>query len=211
MVGTICPAGGRTHQRQLLRRVYDSATFLIGSCIGGVALGSLLGVASEVVVTPYVGVTGVAGAGLLVLALTVFIEESVLKVSLPSISRQVSASWWTTYGARLAAVGWGLQLGTGCLTRVSWGGYYAAVVLALLVAMPYSILTMGAYGLIRGLQPIHALWRLKLSGDKDFFFSIQRFPNPTNIGTTHKPGGSDPSAYWHTYVRGASGVLNEHQ
>lgn len=157
MVGTITtPVGG---ERTEVIRWRDATLLLVGSGLGGAALGSLLGAIGG---TPVAG--SILSSTLLLLVLAMLgiagARETLglMRLRVWSPGRQVQAEWWGKYNTGAVSLLWGMQLGAGILSRFHTYGLYALVGLSLLtqnVALGAAL--MAGYGLARGVQPLLSL------------------------------------------------------
>lgn len=148
MVATISPVvhGGRN-------RNYWSAIALhtLGATASAALLGALLGAAGWLLGAPW------GSAGLLVVAVLAAIyaarELFNLPIPLPDMDRQVP-DWWRTYFSRnVAAFLYGLGLGVGFLTYLSFGTLVPVAAAAVISSSPVTgALLLGTFGLMRGLS-----------------------------------------------------------
>jgi MFS family permease len=147
MLGSITPLGERARGR---RWGVTVAAYVIGSALGGVVIGSVLGalgsmVASGLGVRSRLLVIGVAAA------VGVIIEADVVGLRLPSVARQVNEEWMTRYRGWVYGAGFGLQLGLGVVTVVTTSAVYAALLAALLTGTVAGGLIVGTtFGFVRG-------------------------------------------------------------
>jgi hypothetical protein len=147
MLGSITPLGERARGR---RWGVTVAAYVIGSALGGVVIGSVLGalgsvVASGLGVRSRLLVIGVAAA------VGVVIEADVVGLRLPSVARQVNEEWMTRYRGWVYGAGFGLQLGLGVVTVVTTSAVYAALLAALLTGTVAGGLIVGTtFGFVRG-------------------------------------------------------------
>lgn len=156
MVATICPVGDGT--RSVGNRTLDAVVFLLGCVGGGLIVGLSLASLGEFTVRPLMNDLSIAAVIAMVAALALALEVGGVKVELPALRRQVPATWRNLYGARLAAAGWGMQLGAGFLTYVTWPGFYVALVSTLFLGLPFGPVILALYALLRGLQPLYGLF-----------------------------------------------------
>jgi len=121
MLGSITPLGERGRGSRWLLTV---TAYVIGSTLGGAAIGSLLGLAgssfaSRTAVTVRLAVLAVAVlAGLLV-------DLGAFGLRLPTVPRQVDEGWRGGYRGWVWGFGFGIQLGTGVVTVVTTSTVYA--------------------------------------------------------------------------------------
>ncbi|MDP8958721.1 MAG: DUF4407 domain-containing protein [Actinomycetota bacterium] len=153
MLSSITPLGERGRQR---RWGITASSYLLGSALGGAALGSSLGLAGSLL-------PGFAPrtTALLLAALCLLTGAADLGlVPLPSPRRQVNEDWLDQYRGWVVGLGYGFQLGLGVVTIVTTGTLYLVAVLAWLSGSWAAGAAMGAtFGLVRAL-PILALRRV---------------------------------------------------
>lgn len=144
MLSSIHPFGERArHQRYGTTAI----AFLIGSLIGGLALGSLLAVPAAVVgelgTLPHVAMT----------LLVVVAAWELLRLPVPSMARQVNEDWLTQYRGWVYGLGFGIQLGVGFATYVKSSLTYGVALAAVLYGSPsVAFFAGGMFGLVRGLS-----------------------------------------------------------
>lgn len=145
MLSSIHPLGERSRRQ----RFWLTATaYLLGSTLGGGALGTLLGLVGGWLApggtTALVMLAAVAAAGLLH-------DVGPAGVHLPTPHRQVDENWLTTYRGWVYGLGFGAQLGVGVATIVTTGLVYLTWAAALLSGGATTGLAIGAtFGAIRG-------------------------------------------------------------
>jgi hypothetical protein len=125
--------------------------YITGSVIGGAALGLALGVIGGYVSQPLGLSAGVALAALAaVIAAGVALDLGVFGARLPTVRRQVNEEWLHRYRGWVYGLGFGVQLGVGFSTVVTFSAVYGAFAAALLSASPRAGLLIGAtFGLFR--------------------------------------------------------------
>lgn len=148
MVETIAPVvhGGRNRSYW---RSY--ALYLGGTTLSGAAFGALLGALGSVLAAPW----GRAGAiALAAIALLYSARELLrLPIPLPDLDRQVPDWWRTFFSKETAAFLYGIGLGIGILTFLSFGTYVAIIVASVASGDPLAgALLCGLFGLARGLS-----------------------------------------------------------
>jgi hypothetical protein len=148
MVETIAPVvhGGRNRRYWTATALHAAGATLSASLFGG-ALGGLGGLIGA----PW------GDVGLLVLVTVALIyavrELFRLPIPLPDLDRQVPEWWRTFFSRNVAAFFYGLGLGIGFLTFLSFGTYVAVAVAALVSGeAALGALVCGAFGLARGLS-----------------------------------------------------------
>ncbi|HEX8093590.1 hypothetical protein [Jatrophihabitans sp.] len=126
--------------------------FVLGSVLGGVALGSASGLLA-LVLRPLAD-HRVAALWIAVLACLVALaaDRRLAGFQLPLHPRQVNELWLTRYRRWLYAAGFGAQIGIGFATYIMTAATYLVVALAALTGSPALALACGTvFGLVRGL------------------------------------------------------------
>lgn len=147
MVTTIDPVvhGGRNQR-------YAAAVFLhvAGATGAAAAFGAVLGALGALVGAPWD-----AGLGIVVVVAGIYVvrEATGLPVPLPDRRRQVPEWWRTFYSPPVAALLYGLGLGIGFMTFLTFGTFVAVAVAALVSGSPGTgVLLCAPFGLARGLS-----------------------------------------------------------
>jgi hypothetical protein len=149
MISAINPLSERSRGN---RYWLTAAWFVLGSVLGGVALGSAAGVLA-VLLRPLAD-HRVAATWIAVLACLVALaaDRRLGGFQLPLHPRQVNELWLTRYRRWLYAAGFGVQIGVGFATYIMTAATYLVVALAALTGSPALALATGAvFGLVRGL------------------------------------------------------------
>jgi len=181
MVQTITPVvhGGRRG-----RWIGSVAAYTVGALVSAAALGAVLAVLGRALGAPWgsAGLWAVAA----VAALFAVRELFGVPIPLPNLHRQVPDWWRTFFSPPVAALLYGLGLGIGFLTYISFG---TLVAVAAAAAVSGSALTgallVGAFGLARGLSVLVA-WpgttepRLARVVDRIDVLGASRVPALTN-------------------------------
>lgn len=146
MVETIAPVvhGGRN-------RSYWTTVILhtLGATLSASLLGAFLGGIGEVLGGPW-GAGGLIALAAIALLYAVR-ELFSLPIPLPDLDRQVPAWWRSFFSKNVAAFLYGMGLGIGFLTYLSFGTYVAVTVGAFLSGdLLTGMLICGAFGLARG-------------------------------------------------------------
>lgn len=148
MIGKITPLVQVAGRRTWLRAVVGH---LIGATLSASALGLALGTGGLALGLnrwgPAIGLVG--GTIFLVCA---FWDARIIRWVRPSLHRQTPAWCLCTFGPMWGGFAWGVDLGLGWTTHVTFSGYYGLVLWALLGANPIAgTLVLGTYGLGRAL------------------------------------------------------------
>jgi MFS family permease len=179
MLSSISPLG---EQARASRWWVTTATYVLGSLLGGLALGGLSGALGALVPGSWRSsswVLGLAGALLLVgLALDLRVGGLVL----PSWRRQVDEQWLTRYRGWVYGVGFGTQLGFGLVTIITSSTTYAVVLLAMLTGSPAAGLVIGGvFGLVRALPSV-LMAGVRDRGELHRLFSrLERWTNTADV------------------------------
>lgn len=93
------------------------------------------------------GYWAVLGASALLLLLR---DLEIVRFPLPELRRQTRGAWYREFGPKSAAMLWGLDLGSGLTTFISFSGYWLIVLAgALGGSIGYSVLMLVAYAIGR--------------------------------------------------------------
>ena len=146
MLGSITPLGERGRGSRWWLTV---TAYLVGSTLGGVAIGGGLGLIGSSIASR----TPVA-ARLAVLAVAVLtgllVDLGVFGLRLPTVRRQVDEGWRAGYRGWVWGFGFGIQLGAGVVTVVTTSTVYAAWLAAGLSGGAVAGAAIGAtFGLVR--------------------------------------------------------------
>ena len=152
MVETIAPVvhGGRNKSYWL-----TVAAHTFGATLSGALFGALLGAAGRLLGAPW----GVAGSLALATAAGLYLIREALKVPvpLPDLDKQVPDWWRTFYSPPVAGLLYGVGLGIGFLTFLSFGTYVAVAVGAAVAGDAlFGALLLGLFGFSRGLSVLMA-------------------------------------------------------
>jgi hypothetical protein len=119
MLGSMSPLGERARNSKWLRTV---GYYFVGSMVGGLVLGGLLG--SFGAVLP-LGSRSRAGSVAFFAIAAALLESDVLGLELPTPHRQVDDQWLYRYRPWVYGLGFGVQLGLGVVTIVeTWAMYF---------------------------------------------------------------------------------------
>ena len=157
MLTSITPLGERGRAG---RWPVTVAAYVLGSCLGGLAVGALAGLLGQLLPLER-GPVGTAATALLaaVAVLALLVELRVLPQP-PTWQRQVDEDWLHRYRGWVYGVGFGAQLGAGLVTIVTSTSLYVALLLALLTgSVPGGAAVGLVFGLVRAL-PVLALGRV---------------------------------------------------
>ncbi len=142
------------------RRSYRIAAALhgLGASLSGALLGLALGVAGAVSGAPWGGVGYVIVA---VVAALYFAREALgLPIPLPDLRRQVPEWWRTFFSPPVAALLYGIGLGVGFFTYLSYGTFVAVAAAAVASADPTTGAVLGGtFGLARSVAVTFAAAR----------------------------------------------------
>ena len=158
MLTSITPLGERGRAS---RYAVTATAYVVGSFLGGLALGLLSGGLGALLPLERPAVA-TAGVVLLVVAavLAMLVELGRLPQP-PTLHRQVDEDWLHRYRGWVYGLGYGAQLGFGLVTIVTSPVLYVALLLAVLTGSPVLGGVVGAaFGLVRalpvlGLRQVH--------------------------------------------------------
>jgi len=154
MIGTIGHLGQVSPRRGLVCALLH----ILGTTLGAAGLGVALGLVGEglrlAAANSRATLLGSESLGLALGSFAVICglrDFAVVSFPLPQRRRQVPESWWYTMGTQRASFIWGLVLGCGVLTFISYPAYYVVLVLALTGKLGHSILLLAACGFGQGM------------------------------------------------------------
>src|SRR6476659_8243386 len=151
MLSSISPLGERARNS---RWWLTTTAYLLGSLVGGLAMGGLAGALGSVLPDALRTSTWtlVVVALLLLVGLAFDLRGA---QSLPSWRRQVDVDWLTRYRGWVYGVGFGAQLGFGLVTIITSATTYAVVLLAALTGhLGAGLAIGGTFGLVRALPSL---------------------------------------------------------
>jgi hypothetical protein len=159
MLGSITPLGERGRGS---RWWLTATAYLVGSVLGGLAVGALAGVVGSLTVGPLGLPTAVRlallGVGVLV---GLAFDMRIGGLRLPTDHRQVDEEWRSRYRGWVWGLGFGVQLGVGVVTIVTTSTVYATVLAAALTGSIAGGMVVGSvFGLARAL-PVFAVARVR--------------------------------------------------
>ena len=148
MLASITPLGERGRRR---RWAVTASAYLVGSVLGGVAVGLLAGaVGSAVLAVADVGTTTRLVVLLVALLAALALDLRVGGLRVPGPRRQVNEDWLEVYREWVYGAGFGVQLGAAVVTQVAtaavWGMLLAA---ALTGSLAGGALVGGVFGAVR--------------------------------------------------------------
>jgi hypothetical protein len=159
MLGSITPLGERGRGS---RWWLTATAYLVGSLIGGLAVGATAGLIGALTVgildVPATARLALLGVALL---LGLGLDLRVGGLRLPTNHRQVDEEWRSRYRGWVWGLGFGVQLGVGVVTIVTTSTVYATVLAAALTgSVPGAIVVGAVFGLARAL-PVFAVVRVQ--------------------------------------------------
>ncbi len=152
MVETITPV---VHGGRRIRYVMTVALHVAGATVSASAFGALLGGLGLLLAAPW----GAAGAIVVGLVAAVYAarEGLGLPIPVPDRHRQVPEWWRSFFSPPVASLLYGLGLGIGFLTFLTFGTFVAVAVTAFVSGDPLiGALLCGAFGVARGLSVLVA-------------------------------------------------------
>ena len=150
MLASITPLGERGRRR---RWGVTAPAYVIGSVLGGLAVGLLAGALGRAVLAVVdLSTTARLAVLLAALALAVALDLRLGGLRTPGPKRQVNEEWLDVYREWVYGAGFGLQLGAAVLTQVATAAVYAMLLAAALTGSPAGGALIGAvFGLVRAL------------------------------------------------------------
>ncbi len=177
MLSSICPLGERA---RFSRWSVTTTAYVLGSLLGGLALGTLAAAAGASVpaaVRAHPVVLSVI-AGLFLLGLGLDARPR----ALPSWRRQVDQRWLTRYRGWVYGFGFGVQLGFGVVTIVTSATTYAVVLAAALSGRPSAGAVIGGvFGLVRALPAVLVARVEDPAALHATFRRVQRWAHPADL------------------------------
>jgi len=152
MLSSISPLGERARAS---RWWVTTTAYVLGSLVGGLALGGLSGLLGSVLPTTWRSSPWALGLAAVLLLVGLALDLRLGGLALPSWRRQVDEQWLSRYRGWVYGVGFGAQLGFGLVTIITSSTTYAVVLLALLSGSPAAgLLIGGVFGLVRALPSV---------------------------------------------------------
>jgi MFS family permease len=179
MLSSISPLGERARSS---RWWLTTTAYLLGSVLGGLAMGGLAALLGSLVPEAWRGSSWTLGlvAGLLVLGLALDLRPG--RLALPSWRRQVDELWLTRYRGWVYGAGFGAQLGFGLVTIITSATTYAVVLLAALAGHVGAGLVIGAtFGLVRALPSLFMARVEDRAALHRVFGRIERWAHPADL------------------------------
>jgi len=154
MLSSITPLGERGRSGRWSVTV---TAYVLGSALGGAAVGALLGGLGWLLPLELAGVATVALVLVSVAAAAAVLVEVGVLPRLPSLHRQVDEDWLHRYRGWVYGLGFGAQLGAGVVTIVTSPTVYLTGALALLTGSPLRGAAVGVtFGVVRALPVVVA-------------------------------------------------------
>ncbi len=127
LVGALTPLG-KAAPKYWMR---SAVAYTVAGCVSAASVGALLGLIGQ----------WLAGATALYcvvpLALILAAREwGLIHFRLPECNRQTKKGWANEFGFAMASAMWGLHIGLGFATRITYGGFLVLVAMAIAVGQP---------------------------------------------------------------------------
>ncbi len=152
MLSSISPLGERARAS---RWWVTTAAYLIGSLLGGLAVGGLAAGLGSILPESWRASPWALGLVAALLLAGLALDLRIGGHSLPSWRRQVDVRWLDRYRGWVMGIGFGTQLGFGLVTIITSSTTYATVLLAALSGdVRVGLLIGGAFGLVRALPSL---------------------------------------------------------
>jgi MFS family permease len=153
MLSSITPLGERGRSQ---RWWLTATAYMLGSALGGAALGALLGLVGTPLASRLDGWALAAAVAVLAGAALVF-DAAGSRLRLPRYGRQVNEDWMSMYRGWVYGLGYGTQLGAGLTTIVTAAVVYLVFAMCLLSGSWSAGLVLGlTFGAVRGLALLSA-------------------------------------------------------
>jgi hypothetical protein len=126
------------------------ALYTLGATTSAALFGLLLGTAGMLARAPW----GSSGVAVVAVIASVYAARELFRLPIPLFDRRRQVpEWWRTFYSRpVAAVLYGLSLGIGFLTFLTFGSFVVVSVIALASGSPMAgVVLCGSFGLARGL------------------------------------------------------------
>lgn len=171
MLGNIGPVG---YGYERVHHVWPGAVAMhvLGSVVGGAAVGTTLGLAGALLgILGFLGPHEIAAAWLTVPCVVYSLNElQVIRLPVrwwyPCIPRQVPAKWRVTMSPRRRSFWYGVQLGAGVVTHITSGIMYVLLLGIVFMRSPWIGTTvLGMYGLARAIPVVMGDWRVRVAGN----------------------------------------------
>ena len=178
MLSSISPLGERARRARWGLTV---AAYLVGSVVGGLAVGTLSAVVGSLLPAPWRASPAAAAVVVAAVLAGLALDVRARGGALPSWRRQVDEAWLARYRGWVYGLGFGLQLGAGVLTIVTSSTVYAVLALALWSGTPAVGAALGAtFGLARAL-PVLTVRRVHGPADlRALFERVERLGRPVD-------------------------------
>lgn len=179
MLSSISPLGERARAS---RWWVTTTAYVLGSVVGGLALGGLFGLLGSVVPGTVRSSPWTLGLAAALLLLGLALDLRLGGLALPSWQRQVDEQWLTRYRGWVYGVGFGAQLGFGLVTIITSSTTYAVVLLALLSGSPGAgLLLGGVFGLVRALPSVLMAGVRDRAALHRIFSTVEKWANPAEV------------------------------
>ena len=157
---------------------WSIVSHIAGSLVAGVAGGGLLGMIGEYIGMGRLHRTPVLWMILSGLSAVLALHELYwLRLPIPQLHRQTAKWWRARFGAVGAAWLWGLDLGSGLTTIVTFSGYCILVLAALNSGnVWYGGLILGIFGISRAIV-VFIMPKLVMSQENHLRWMIQTLPS----------------------------------
>jgi MFS family permease len=153
MLSSITPLGERGRSQ---RWWLTATAYVLGSALGGAALGALLGLVGTPLASRLDGWALAAAVAVLAGVALVF-DAAGSRLRLPRYGRQVNEDWMSMYRGWVYGLGYGTQLGAGLTTIVTAAVVYLVFAMCLLSGSWSAGLVLGlTFGAVRGLALLSA-------------------------------------------------------
>jgi hypothetical protein len=152
MLSSISPLGERARSS---RWWLTTTAYVVGSVLGGLALGALAALAGSLVPESWRSAPWALALVAVLLVVGIVLDTRSRGRGVPSWRRQVDVHWLEAYRGWVMGLGFGAQLGFGVVTIVTSTTTYAVVLLAALSGnVGVGLVIGGVFGLVRALPAV---------------------------------------------------------
>jgi hypothetical protein len=179
MLSSISPLGERARAS---RWWLTTTAYVLGSLIGGLAVGALAGLLGSLVPESWRSSPWLLVPLAVVLVIALALDSGIAGRSLPAWKRQVDVAWLARYRGWVYGLGFGAQLGFGLATIVTSATTYAMVLFAALSGHVVVGLLIGAvFGLVRS-SPSLLMARVDTPADLHRVFArLEKWASPADV------------------------------
>jgi sulfite exporter TauE/SafE len=179
MLSSISPLGERARAS---RWWLTTTAYVLGSLIGGLAVGALAGLLGSLVPESWRSSPWLLVPLAVALLIALALDTGIAGTSLPVWKRQVDVAWLARYRGWVYGLGFGVQLGFGLVTIVTSATTYAMVLFAASSGnLVVGLLIGAAFGLVRS-SPSLLMARVDTTADLHRVFArLEKWAGPADV------------------------------